>query len=136
MDEPQLFRSVMVIDDDRLMHELFNYLLERGKFAQTIHNYLYAEDALQYLQLTAEKNPADLPQIIFLDSNMPFMNGWEFIEQYSLLNKTYRPDSRLFLLTSSVDPFDIERSKTFEVVEGFISKPISKKILQDIGMKK
>lgn len=136
MDEPFTFRSVMVIDDDRLMHELFNYMLERGKFARTIHNYLHAEDALQFLQETAAKNPSDLPQLIFLDINMPFMNGWEFIEQYNLLNKTYEPGTRLFLLSSSVDPFDRERSKTFSVIEDFISKPISKKILEEIGMKR
>jgi CheY-like chemotaxis protein len=69
------------------------------------------------------------PQIIFLDINMPVMNGWEFLEEYEKLPSTFKESIFVIMLTTSVNPMDFENAKDFESVHGYRRKPLTHAML-------
>ena len=110
---------IFLIDDDGITNMLNQYFFEEHFRDVTISAYTDPEDALDFLM-----NSKEQPNYIFLDINMPVMDGWEFLENYEKrkIDKEHRPD--IYLLSSSVDPADFNRAKTKCCVKGFISKPL------------
>ena len=76
-----------------------------------------------------------LPEVIFLDLNMPIMDGWEFLDEFGKLSE--EKDIRIYILSSSVDSRDMERAKKYGMVNGFIAKPLTdakiKELAQEIA---
>jgi CheY-like chemotaxis protein len=64
---------------------------------------------------------------------MPVMNGWDFLEEYENIKATLHRLPRIFILSSTVDPEDYKRAKSYTSVEDFISKPLSKENLDRIS---
>ncbi len=65
-----------------------------------------------------------IPDILFLDVNMPIMDGWMFIEEYARLKKDITKKIAIFMLSSSVNPIDIERADKISEISNYIIKPI------------
>jgi CheY-like chemotaxis protein len=91
-------------------------------------------DPLQALEQLKQwlVNATFLPEIIFLDIEMPDMNGWEFLDELHALPDTLIEKCYIIILTSSIDVDDIEKSKTYSVVRDFISKPLTTDKLKEI----
>ncbi|HNP33454.1 MAG TPA: response regulator, partial [Flavobacterium sp.] len=92
--------------------------------------------AIQYFDMLCEEiktnDSISYPKLVLLDLNMPVMDGWEFLE--SFISKGYQNvfvSTRFIVLSSSIDPYDINRSKTYPVV-GFLSKPVTKEMLENL----
>jgi CheY-like chemotaxis protein len=82
--------------------------------------------------LTSIANNVEIfPHIILVDINMPVLNGWEFLEVYEKLN-IQRQKVFLYMLSSSVYEYDIEKAKGFKSVDGFISKPLTIERLKEL----
>jgi len=119
--------KIMLIDDDPMTNMIHRAIIKRLDPHIEVWTYLQAEEALEYLKA----HSCGWPEIIFLDINMPVMNGWQFLEAYSELEG----QAHLFMLTSSIDPKDMTRSQQYPVVKGFISKPLTIEILRNqLGM--
>jgi CheY-like chemotaxis protein len=88
-------------------------------------------EALEYLKSKKDTNHLQ-PDLIFLDINMPGMNGWEFLKEYNNLNKKLRNQVMIIMLTTSDNPDDKERSKTWKFISDFITKPLTHEIMDDI----
>ncbi len=69
-----------------------------------------------------------LPTVIFLDINMPQINGWEFLDQ---LNEISIP-SHIYILSSSIDPSDHKKAMSYKMVKGFYSKPLEKEMIDKV----
>src|SRR5436305_1583548 len=118
---------VLLIDDnedDNFYHELI--LRETG----AAHQIQIAEtgySALDFLQQTLKA-----PELIFLDINMPRMNGWEFLDRYRKLKMDQKANVVIIMLTTSLNPEDARRAKTIPEINGFESKPLTPEIIQNI----
>ena len=121
--------NLLVIDDDDINIFIIKKIVEKTGFAVNMTAKTNGQLAIEYLEEIAndlEKSP----HLILVDINMPVLNGWEFIEAYEKMNVKKAVD--MYMLSSSVYENDIEKAKTYNVVKGFISKPLSIDRLVDL----
>ena len=116
---------ILLIDDDPMSNMINEKIIQQSKLTLKVDSYSDANAALKYLRKLAKINPAKFPTIIFLDINMPEVDGWEFLEELVKLPESIFSELKIFMLTSSIDHEDIEKSKLYKIVQGFISKPLT-----------
>lgn len=125
-------KKVVLVDDDLVNNFVCESIIRNENFADEIISFDWAEDALKYLQQESDKGVANFPELIFLDINMPGMDGWSFINEYRKLPQQATDHCCLFMLSSAVDRKDILTAKSNEEVKEFFSKPLSPEILEII----
>lgn len=118
-----------IIDDDEISIFLTSTVLEAEKFARHIECYQFAPIALEKLIKVSDQL---LPQVIFLDLNMPVLNGWDFLDTLTMQEGRYLGKCRIFILTSSIDTQEKELAKQYKLVSGFLQKPIDETELSRI----
>lgn len=109
------------------------HILSKNMVAEHIIVFTSANDALTYF--SENKTTTDemlIPKIILLDINMPIMNGFGFLVEFEKITADNLKNNKVIMLTSSVDPNDIRRSKDYSSVISFISKPFSLEHLDEI----
>ncbi|GAB3170503.1 hypothetical protein GCM10027291_22230 [Telluribacter humicola] len=84
------------------------------------------QEGVDYFEQLANNEDSVVPDLIFLDINMPIMNGWDFLDEYSARFEYLFPDTKICMLTSSVDPMDKLQAFYYSSVITFISKPLFK----------
>jgi CheY-like chemotaxis protein len=121
---------IMCIDDDPITLMLFKKIANKASFTQKIITALNGEEAIQLIDTESVHDTK--PQLIFLDLNMPVMGGWEFLDSLTKSNYFDTNNTKVIILTSSIDPKDINKSKTYASVIAFLSKPITVEMLQEM----
>ncbi len=127
------YKSIMLIDDSDIDNMVNKHILSKNNVAEHIIVFTSANDALTYF--SENKTTTDemlIPKIILLDINMPIMNGFGFLVEFEKITSENLKDTKVIMLTSSVDPNDIRRSKDYTSVISFISKPLSLEHLDEI----
>ena len=117
---------ILVIDDDEPTNFFTNMILEESGCANHIRIVQSGREALDYLikSETGDPDPAfPSPDLIFLDINMPAMDGWEFLKEYKKLHKTHKVI--VVMLTTSLFPEDKLKAKDRPEVSGFEHKPLT-----------
>lgn len=118
-----------MLDDDELANELVIFILEMAGI--TDYNiFTSGEEALGFL--ASRGNDNEFPDVIFVDINMPGMNGFEFINHYEERFLKYNPETRLILLTNSVLANEKKRASQCESVYGFWNKPLTEEQLKGL----
>lgn len=121
----------MLIDDnadDNFYHER---VIKKSDAAEVVISKQSAKEALQYLK-SKQNNGAAHPELIFLDINMPGMNGWEFLEEYNTLEKQLQSKAVVVMLTTSENPDDVTKSVELNIASTFKTKPLTKEMLEEI----
>lgn len=120
-------RHILIIDDDPISIVILKKNLELVEVTKKITTFNNGKDALNYLK---KEHQEDERYTIFLDINMPEMNGWEFLKKTEtfLIPK----NTTIYLLTSSINKLDKEKATQFPIIKQYLSKPISKEILIEI----
>lgn len=113
---------VYVIDDDPLYIFSMKKLLKLSDFCQESLFFKNGQEALDRLKSNLSQEDR-LPEIIFLDISMPLMNGWEFLDQ--LVKLPIHKKINIFITSSSIDPYDMEKSKSYDMVTDYMYKPIT-----------
>lgn len=125
--------NVLCIDDDPITLMLCKKVLEKVNFASSIYSVKNGEEALEFFTNMKSDNEVNKIDIVFLDLNMPIMNGWEFLDEYTKIGfDTLFNNTKFIVLSSTIDPKDINKSKTYSKVINFISKPITKELLEKL----
>ena len=126
-------KYVFLVDDDKLFVYLTKKTIEATNFEGIIKEFGDGREAIEYLKEIAGMEEM-LPDFIFLDLSMPIMDGWEFLEEYLLIEPTFKKKITLYICSSSISPHDVERAKSIEAVTDFIIKPITKeKFIEMLG---
>lgn len=121
---------MLVIDDDDINIFIIKKVIEKTGYEVDMISKSNGQLAVDYLTSIAN-NVEIFPHIILVDINMPVLNGWEFLEVYEKLN-IQRQKIFLYMLSSSVYEYDIEKAKGFKSVDGFISKPLTIERLKEL----
>ena len=114
-----------IIDDYKIFTFVLKKILEKNKNFNQILDFKNGEEVLLMLTLHNFK-----PDVILLDINMPVIDGWQFLEALEKLPN--KEQYKIFIMSSSIDKTDIEKSKTFSTVVDFISKPINNEKLNKL----
>lgn len=128
-------KNVLLIDDDKMFSMINERILNIAKFASSVKSFSSAADALKELKLLIKTNPDKFPDVIFLDINMPEMDGWAFLEAVKKFSAAILKKCKIFILSSSIDGNDIARSKTYKMVCDLIPKPLSLSKLEMLSFK-
>ena len=113
-----------IIDDDTIYHFILTSIINKYKLAESILSFLDGEKAIQYLT-DNKTNNKKIPDVFFLDVNMPIMDGWMFIEQYARIKPDITKKILVFMLSSSMNPIDIERAGKISEISNYIIKPLN-----------
>ena len=127
-----MLERILCVDDDPITLMLCKKVIQKSNFSKEIDTAVNGEDALNYFDglLTTKSNSNNFPQLIFLDLNMPVMNGWEFLDVFSKNQYLKFSKIKVIVLSSTIDPEDIQKSKQYPMVIEFLSKPITTEILE------
>lgn len=120
-------KRILIIEDAPIFTFLLETAIKSAELDGEIHTFSNGLLAKDYLQ---EEYNSTETYVIFLDLNMPIMNGWEFLDE--LNNFASAQNALVFILTSSKDPNDINRLRNNPFVADFISKPINKEIIRSL----
>ncbi|UMY64334.1 MULTISPECIES: response regulator [unclassified Flavobacterium] len=125
--------KILCVDDDPIALLLSKLVITKSGFANDIVTLANGQEAVVYLQNELQKTGGKGPKLlILLDLNMPVMDGWEFLQQFTEKLQDAYADTRIILLSSSVDPNDIRKAKDFSMVLDFFPKPLTKEMLESI----
>ena len=122
--------TICIIDDDPIFVYSTRILLNHNKdFGDDVLVYENGKEALNNLSSILHSGQ-ELPNIIFLDLNMPFMNGWEFLDAFIKLPIIEKP--LVFITTSSINQEDKDRALGYKIVKEFIVKPLYDSKLKEL----
>ncbi|HEU4718164.1 MAG TPA: response regulator [Bacteroidia bacterium] len=136
MKKQKVQHNVVMLIDDNDIDNFINERMIRGcNFAETCYVNTSTMSAIEFLKNLSVKKDLDanyLPSVIFLDINMPMLDGFQFIEEFEKLDKKITEPVSIVMLTSSINPADMERSKKYPSVKGFFHKPLTEEQLSSI----
>ncbi|MCS7019658.1 MAG: response regulator [Cytophagales bacterium] len=122
---------VMLVDDNDTDNFISKRIIEITKFAPKIEVKNSGKSALEYLE-NAKDNPALLPDLIFLDINMPIVDGFSFLFEFSRFPENVKQKCKIVVLSSSDNKRDIERIINEKYVITFITKPLTDEALKKV----
>ncbi|WP_299434198.1 response regulator [uncultured Maribacter sp.] len=123
--------SVCIIDDDSIFVYIVKRLMDECNFFDSI---LVFENGKQGIEGVMELNTKNkLPNIIFLDLSMPVMSGWEFLDAFAEAKISNKEDIKIIVMSSSINPNEIEMIKAYPMVTDYIVKPITPSDLEKIA---
>ncbi|APH41906.1 Uncharacterized protein A9P81_2235 [Leptospira interrogans serovar Copenhageni/Icterohaemorrhagiae] len=124
-------KCILLIDDnqdDKFFHERVIY---KGSYAEKVVTKQSGQEALIFLK-NKFNNIEPFPDLIFLDINMPGMNGWEILEEYKKLDQEFQTSTIIIMLTTSDNPDDKNKFSHFGSTSDFKTKPLTNAMLDEI----
>lgn len=110
---------IILVDDDQINNLINKRLITKLDISDTVEEYLDAEKAIERIKSLGKKDKV----LILLDINMPVMNGWDFLNFYT--EKFSSRNDKIVMLSSSIEARDRQRAFGYDVVDGFLEKPLT-----------
>lgn len=115
--------NVCIIDDDKIHHFAMLKTMQLQGLSKNLVFFHNGGEALTFLNQNLD-NAAVLPDVIFLDLNMPVVNGWQFLQQFALVKPQIKKEIKIYVVSSSINQSEISRAISIEEVSGYIEKPL------------
>ena len=116
---------IALVDDDKVFQLTASRTIKAANLTDRILQFENGEEALAFLKSHASDSDS-LPDYIFLDINMPFVDGWMFLDDYAELKQLLTKEIRIYMVSSSIDPRDVDRARQNENVREYVIKPVSR----------
>jgi len=123
----------MLIDDNEIDNLINQKMLEASGNIETIFMHTGAKGALEFLKnIEKLSGGSALPEIIFLDIDMPLMDGFQFLDEFDKLSDNIKKSCSIIMLTSSINPQDLSKAKKSNYVKKYINKPLTQEVLEKL----
>jgi len=120
-------RKYIIVDDDPFNNIICKSMVQSTLGGVDVKTFEVPEEGLTFIQNECIKSL--VPIILFLDINMPTLTGWEFIEQYEKFSEDVKKQISIYLVSSSLDPRDVDKAESNKYIKGFISKPLRREMI-------
>lgn len=128
-----------IVDDDECYVFALKRMLALFKLADSTISFPNGEDAIDFL-IMIKDYPVQIPDVIFLDINMPLMNGWGFLESFAQIRDQLSKPISVYMISSSIDMRDIQKAKSYTIVSDYLIKPMTKgdlfHVMEEVQSKK
>jgi two-component system, chemotaxis family, chemotaxis protein CheY len=122
---------IALVDDDAIFQFTASRTILATNLTSNIRQFNHGEEALMYLRKHAEAEE-EIPDLIFLDINMPVTDGWMFLEEFDKVKSKLSKDVTIYMVSSSIDPTDIARAKANKLVTDYLMKPLERQTVAGI----
>jgi len=120
-----------IIDDDQIYQLVMRRTIEQSGAIESILQFYDGEEAINYFKQKYNSSEG-LPDLILLDINMPFMDGWQFLDEFVKIPFKSDYKKTIFIISSSSTSEDLNKAKKYNVVSGYHVKPITKDKFEEI----
>ncbi|MGZ3750621.1 MAG: response regulator [Mucilaginibacter sp.] len=124
-------KKLIFIDDSPLDHFILKRILNKYQLAYEVNCTASGEEVIEYLE-HHKKDRNSLPDIILLDLYMPEFDGWKFLDKVQHIFPALAKPLSIYILSSSINPQDIQLAKQYACVKSFVFKPITKEVLEKL----
>ena len=125
------YKNVMLVDDNEIDNIINEKIIEANSFADSILIFQTGQEALEYLAEN-QNDSEKLPEIVFLDINMPIMDGFQFLEDFEKFSETVLDKCKIIMLSTSISPKDLDRAASSKYVKKYLNKPLNARYLEAI----
>lgn len=135
-EDKKKYYAVMLVDDNEIDNLINQKMIEASNICDHIFVHSGAKSAIEFLKNIEKlaKGPVDLylPEIIFLDIDMPLMDGFQFLDEFEKLSDSIKSHCKVVMLTSSLNPQDMNRAKKNQHVLKYLNKPLTQENLKKL----
>ena len=125
-----LFDYIILIDDNEASNYYHKIIINDSALVKRADFFSNPEKALQFFSRNQPLSPSPAPDLVFLDINMPLLNGWEFVEELMQLQLPKYPP--IIMLSTTKNPYDQEKLEQYTLIKGMYTKPLDEEILKEI----
>ncbi len=125
--------NIWIVDDDPIFQMIFKMMIERVNALIAVGQFKNGQEAIDAIK-NIGKDEDRIPDYIFLDINMPVKTGWDFLNELpAIVDPSFISRTKVYIVSSSINPEDEEKARTYSLTEDFLIKPLSESLIESIA---